>query len=295
MFHVQIDASVILLMTDEQLKTYLPSYGDRLAVVGFCRRKDNNPKSRRTKLFDRLKSKLQKVQNDDHAKSTTSQEAPKTKNAQKTIRKIELGWLLFDDSKECFTQVRARRGGGTRKIDAGKEWTKTDLTERAMELFFPDGESTVGNMSNFDLDLMDYKERSLDLESTVGQLYDETKLPMLRFYLTAKNKTSKTKPNTMVQPDRQEQTQCLTFTSTTYPPGAASESFDTSDVIFLEDNTEMNMDVVSLYSTEHICVQGEISSGTDGTDDSGVVTFLGETVPLMNEQSLDDTLPLLRI
>jgi len=35
-FVVQIDRSVIMLMTDEQLKAYLPRYGDRLALRHFC-------------------------------------------------------------------------------------------------------------------------------------------------------------------------------------------------------------------------------------------------------------------
>ena len=36
-------------MTDEQLKTYLPSYGDRLAVLGFCRQSENSHNTRKSK------------------------------------------------------------------------------------------------------------------------------------------------------------------------------------------------------------------------------------------------------
>lgn len=32
----KIDVSVLLLMTDDQMRSYFPSYGDRLAVMGFC-------------------------------------------------------------------------------------------------------------------------------------------------------------------------------------------------------------------------------------------------------------------
>ncbi|KAJ3600944.1 hypothetical protein NHX12_031917 [Muraenolepis orangiensis] len=59
--HEKIDASTIQLMTDEDLKTYFPSYGDRLAVLGFCRRKENIHKNtRKSQLFERLKTKLAK-------------------------------------------------------------------------------------------------------------------------------------------------------------------------------------------------------------------------------------------
>lgn len=84
-------------MTDEQLKTYFPSYGDRLAILGFCRQKASNrndPNHRKSKLFERLKSKLsQKCKCDDSA--TTSKQQT-TKNAQKTMRKVELGWMNYD-------------------------------------------------------------------------------------------------------------------------------------------------------------------------------------------------------
>lgn len=100
-------------MTDEQLKMYFPSYWDRLAVLGYCRRKDSDPKSRKSKLFDRLKSRLQKRQRPDNTEDNPGQQAVKSKNAEKSMRKEVLGWLQFNDLRECFIQVRARRGGGT--------------------------------------------------------------------------------------------------------------------------------------------------------------------------------------
>ncbi|KAI9541909.1 hypothetical protein NQZ68_026372 [Dissostichus eleginoides] len=54
----KMDSSVITLMTDDQLREYLPSYGDRLAVFGYCRRKEKEPTSRKSKLFERLRGKL---------------------------------------------------------------------------------------------------------------------------------------------------------------------------------------------------------------------------------------------
>ncbi|MED6240559.1 hypothetical protein ATANTOWER_023235 [Ataeniobius toweri] len=60
MLKEKIDTNVIQLMTDEELKSYLPSYGDRLALLGYCKRRENGtPNSRKSKLFERLKSKLE--------------------------------------------------------------------------------------------------------------------------------------------------------------------------------------------------------------------------------------------
>ncbi|MEQ2233700.1 hypothetical protein ILYODFUR_024431, partial [Ilyodon furcidens] len=41
MLKEKIDTNVIQLMTDEELKSYLPSYGDRLALLGYCKSREN--------------------------------------------------------------------------------------------------------------------------------------------------------------------------------------------------------------------------------------------------------------
>jgi hypothetical protein len=72
-------------MTDDQLGEYLPSYGDRLAVFGFCRRKEKEPSSRKSKIFERLRGRLSKNQG-DHVSEREHQTPPK--NAKKSQRKI---------------------------------------------------------------------------------------------------------------------------------------------------------------------------------------------------------------
>ncbi|MEQ2283002.1 hypothetical protein AMECASPLE_006645 [Ameca splendens] len=41
MLKEKIDTNVIQLMTDEELKSYLSSYGDRLALLGYCKSREN--------------------------------------------------------------------------------------------------------------------------------------------------------------------------------------------------------------------------------------------------------------
>jgi len=96
-------------MTDEELKHYLPSYGDRLAVFAFCRRRDNTPcNPRKTKLHERLKNKLSKRKSCDGGSSSPQDQPSQKRNAIKTIRKIEIGWMHYDNEKEVFKQVRAK-------------------------------------------------------------------------------------------------------------------------------------------------------------------------------------------
>lgn len=97
-------------MTDDQLKEYLPSYGDQLAAFGYCRRKEREPSSRKFKVFEGLRGKL--LQHKGDQVSVREHQTP-TRNAQKSQRKIELGWMNY--RKVEFVQVRTKKGGGTRK------------------------------------------------------------------------------------------------------------------------------------------------------------------------------------
>ncbi|XP_023203265.1 uncharacterized protein LOC111611356 [Xiphophorus maculatus] len=129
MLREKIDTNVIQLMTNEELKNYLPSYGDHIALSGYCKREENGPPSSlKSKLFERLKSKLgkRKTAHEDGCGMEKEEQSETTikKNALKSKRKIEIGWLLYDEEQQAFKQVRARRGGGTKKVDVSKDAKK---------------------------------------------------------------------------------------------------------------------------------------------------------------------------
>lgn len=85
-------------------------------------------------------------------------------------------------------QVRLKKGGGTRKVSIKKNATKDDLIKEGIRLFFPNGESPKGPITDFVTDLRDFSGRSNRNEMTVKEIYDETKLPLLRFYFTTTEK-----------------------------------------------------------------------------------------------------------
>ncbi len=155
-------------MTDDQMRSYFPSYGDRLAVMGFCRRQESEPPCRKSKLFERLKSKMSKRQKTDNSQTET--QTTRKNNSQRTVRKVEIGWMHYDG--QGFVQMRAKKGGGTRKLSVPKDWKREQLMEEAIRLFFPNGKNCYGSISEFELDLTNYQEVSLDNETTVGELYN---------------------------------------------------------------------------------------------------------------------------
>lgn len=101
------------------------------------------------------------------------------------MRRIELRWMNYDEDEELFKQVRTRMGGRTLKVHVSKDSKKSDLIQEEIQLFFEDGKNTQGDITDFEVDLTNYK-LSVDEYTTAGKLYADTKLPVLRFYLTTK-------------------------------------------------------------------------------------------------------------
>lgn len=169
-------------MTEEDLKEILPAHGDRIAVRGFAQRSFASGKQ---SLIERLKQKMNKVKNrNDRAScSSTLQQTRKVKNT----RMIEIGWLCMSKTEKRYKQVRARNGGGTRRVTIDKNSKCSEVLDMAKELFFPNGKSVRGKITNFEIELVDYKSHIFDKDLTIQEMYELAALPTLRFYLATSN------------------------------------------------------------------------------------------------------------
>lgn len=98
-----------------------------------------------------------------------------------------MGWLHFETQSSTYLQIRTRKGGGTRNLLVQKSVTMGELLETGKG-FFPNGHSSKGATEDFEFDIRDYQHNVLSSEVTVGQLYEQTKLKMLRMYTTCKAK-----------------------------------------------------------------------------------------------------------
>lgn len=73
-------------------------------------------------------------------KKKLSQWAENT-NAKRIVRRIEVGWMDFDEEKGGFKQVKSVSGGGTRHLSVDKNETVSNIKLMAENLFFPNGTS----------------------------------------------------------------------------------------------------------------------------------------------------------
>ncbi|OWF35846.1 hypothetical protein KP79_PYT23047 [Mizuhopecten yessoensis] len=191
-------------MDDQTLALYIPHLGDRIAVKDYCSHpKKTQAEDRKRTLLMSLKKKLSSENDGKHCKKF--KHLPGNTNAKKNTRKIELGLLNLDNN--VFKQVRTKNGGGTRKIDVDKSMKKGELIDLATSLFFPNGKSKLGSVDDFHFDLRDFSEEVWNANETIGELYQKTGMPLLRFSLSITAKALQVKDNLSPIPDLSAQEQ----------------------------------------------------------------------------------------
>ncbi|XP_060774037.1 uncharacterized protein LOC132884236 [Neoarius graeffei] len=182
----KVDKAVISIMTDEQMAKYISSYGDRVSVLSFCKQTMSSPD--KETLIQRIRDKIETRKMSSRRKGLQNpgegMSRQRNLSAEKSSRKIEIGWLHFD--KNEYHQVRTNNGGGTRHVSVEKTSTVAQILELGKELFFPNGPSTKGHTDDFTFEVCDVKRKQIPLDDTVGRLYEQTKLKLLRFYICTK-------------------------------------------------------------------------------------------------------------
>ncbi|XP_036445584.1 uncharacterized protein LOC118821195 isoform X1 [Colossoma macropomum] len=179
----KIDISVIPLMSDSELQQYIPHYGDRLAVVSYCL--SNQPYQGTSQLIEPPPSRLFGPRED------VSKRHMGNTYAKKKARRVELGWMNYNEKGCNFKQVRTANGGGTKHISINKQAKMSEVRRMAERIFFPAGASRFFYLKDVDCDIRDFSHRRLDENLTVGDLYEAYKVKILRLYLFTKKRSAK--------------------------------------------------------------------------------------------------------
>jgi len=141
-------------------------------------------KKRKSSVLDRLRKKLciPLPANDGGCrdiKADTRQ--PPNRNACKPTRVVELCWINV--TKGVGKKVKPADGGGVRKVSIAKHCKGDELLSVATNLFFPNGLSKFGRLCEFNCRMLDFCEQPVKALQTIAEMYNETKLGVLRFYL----------------------------------------------------------------------------------------------------------------
>jgi hypothetical protein len=199
-------------MSDEELKGYIPQYGDRLAARYFISqrkvsRSDGSglrssvASGSSSTVLDRLRRKL----NVDSMSSSSPFVADgvgeksllgltrvarcldRNKTAgNEVMRAIEVGWLHTQTFDGQYRIVKAKDGGGIRKLCLPQQTIAHSILLHAKNFFFPQGKSKFGLLEEFLCCLCNFNEQEMnekEISSTIAELYDLHKLSRLRFFI----------------------------------------------------------------------------------------------------------------
>ncbi|XP_066566940.1 uncharacterized protein LOC136754734 isoform X2 [Amia ocellicauda] len=180
-------------MADDELARYIPYFGDRRATVAFCRQQNTSEDMtpRNHPLFERLSGKLCSPQNKGRQKVDRSRIGQGNSNAKRKDRRVEIGWMDYDEKTEEYRQVRAAKGGGTRHLRVDKSTKIEELRKIAQDIFFPDGSYKKWNIKDVNTEICDFGQQEAERDCTVEELYNSNNVKILRLYLCTKPPRSK--------------------------------------------------------------------------------------------------------
>jgi len=178
-------------MTPAQLVDIgLDRLGDQVAIRIFCQAgaqhqlPSDEYERRKSEIVQRLKGRQGKRPVDgSHLRGNG--------HAKKTVRRLDLGWLHFDAASKTYKQVRDPSGGGTRKLHVDITTSFEVVLAMAQDLYFPDGQSNKGCVSEFDFGVRSFDLSALDTSLTVGEFIGNTKIKLPHVYMSTVRKDSK--------------------------------------------------------------------------------------------------------
>ena len=110
-------------------------------------------------------------------------EAEKAQEKVKT-RKIQIGWIHFNEQQERYISVRLQKGGGTREVHVPLNANVQKIVDIASEIFFQNGMSTFGALEDMEVSLANFRSETLPLHTPEGNEFT------LQYYVTS-NKATK--------------------------------------------------------------------------------------------------------
>lgn len=95
----------------------------------------------------------------------------------------------FDEKEQRYKQVKSVNGGGTKHLSISKGVTVADIQVMAENLFFPNGHSKKNKTLSHYSTHIESSQTHVDMFNTVEELYNQSKVKILRLYLCTKKKT----------------------------------------------------------------------------------------------------------
>ena len=184
-----MDYSAVNGASDEQLTELGPlRRGDLLSLRSFVNEKlrGESRDEKKRKLLDLLKKKVkQKKKKVEETASTAPGPSNQIKDGH---RKVQFGWLHYDQQQKRYIGVRLAKGGGTRTVSAKRSSDVHDLIALGKSIFFPGGMSFFGKIEDMTSTLGNFKGDEISFANfTLARYISSHALTTVRLYLMTRS------------------------------------------------------------------------------------------------------------
>ena len=214
----------MLIMNDKDLLDLgLTAKGDRLKLQAFCNRKNNTkPENREQKIarikeiLDQGKMKRGKKRTFDNTAKDDNDGGSKKKANFATL-KFEFGWKHWRSGRG-YVQQKKNNGGGTRAFNVPRLASLNDCKDIALNLFFPNGKSPVGNAVEMSIGMGNFTGEFIALDFTAEIYKQVTGFPTPRLYLLTRHQDDEeASEEELMTPAFEKDQSASSISSTCYP------------------------------------------------------------------------------
>jgi len=191
-------------MDDNQLKVYIPQCGDRLALRFYISQNKSGTVvesaccsgtgKRKESVIDRLRKKLRVHQHGQEQLDAGDETPSSAANAEVPLRRVQRGMFNRTVIKNervieiCWSHVegdglkhvvKAKDGGGVRKVTVPQSSNSDDLCQLALDFFFPSQISKLGKLTDLEYMICTFSQEKMSPSVTVADVYTTSRLPLL--------------------------------------------------------------------------------------------------------------------
>lgn len=182
-----MDFQAIVMSSTEELQQLGCVRGDAMNVKHFAQTKFQEMKQVSAK--DKKKRLLEEVLSQG-AKDRVKPPTKIRKSRKKTVRKVNLGWLHFNESSQTYVQVKTQKGGGVRVVDLHVLSAKDVIINTGKDCFFPNGSGSFGPSDEMEFSISNFQQQEIlnDDDFTLERYVEQFKLNRITLYLLSRRK-----------------------------------------------------------------------------------------------------------
>jgi hypothetical protein len=199
-----MDASAIVHASDQVLRGLGLKTGDILSLRAYVSekqdsKKDEERQARKASLIEQLLEQKKTTSGGSGTKRKSESQTGSKKQKQKSSKKVQIGWMHYNEEQQRYVPVRMAKGGGARDIDMPVNANIEHVKESSASLFFPNGTSFFGKLDEMELSVGNYQGDVLSsLKDASGvthafsiqKYYEINKTTRARLYLMSRQKKS---------------------------------------------------------------------------------------------------------